>query len=301
MSYEWNRAQFSAQMKRSSDGAMFSTDWYDQLLPAAQLRPFIAHYTIMTVCCSGPIEEVILCPSPQLDFITLGSWTIGHQRQRQGAILRGPQSRAEMFRSLGSQSFSVALTPLGLQLFGPRCAETLADQIGAATKLLGHNFEPLLESIRAASSPETKADIADRFFAQMLPQAEGISDPIVPTLERWIADPDAVSVEAMCTRLGVSHSKLGRLCRRYLGFTPKFLLRRARFLRMLDQLNLHPYREWPTFLDPRYVDQSHFIRDFHAFMGMTPSTYLARSRPLTLAHLHEQQLLDCFAEQRMAA
>jgi AraC-like DNA-binding protein len=301
MSYEWNRAQFSARAKRSAGQADSGPHWFIQLMPATPLRPYIAHYSFMSVSESAPIRELMLCALPRLDFVTSGSWAIGNQHRLHGPILRGPQSRAEIFQSSGSESLTVALTPLGLQMIGANCAEALANRAGSATALLEHDFETLLGALRTAPSPEAKADIADALFLRMLDQAEKAPDPVLAALQRWIADPDAVSVEAMCARLGVSHSKLGRLCRRYFGFTPKFLLRRARFLRMLDQLNLQPYREWPTFLDPRYVDQSHFIRDFHAFMGMTPSCYLASPRPMALAQLHEQQLLDCFAEQRMAA
>jgi AraC-like DNA-binding protein len=301
MSYEWSSAQFHAQPKPSPKRPNCRAERFIQLLPNVMLRPYVSHYTIMSVSSADPIEDLILCPLPQLDFITSGSWSIGNQRHIQGAILRGPQSRAEVVKTSGSETLSVTLTPLGLQMLGSQCAETLADRIASGASLFGQDFGRLLATLRTAPSPEAKADIVDSYFARLLQQKEIAPNPIMTTLERWIADPDAVSVETMCARLGISHSKLGRLCRRYFGFTPKFLLRRARFLRTLDQINLQPYREWPTFLDSRYVDQSHFIRDFHAFMGMTPSSYLGRSRPIALAQLHEQQLLDCFSEQRMAA
>lgn len=41
--------------------------------------------------------------------------------------------------------------------------------------------------------------------------------------------------------------------------------------------------QWPHFLDPQYVDQSHMIRDFHKFIGMSPTQYFAMERPLLAA------------------
>jgi len=36
-------------------------------------------------------------------------------------------------------------------------------------------------------------------------------------------------------------------------------------------------------MDAQYHDQAHFNRDFHDFMGMSPSNYLALPRPISRA------------------
>ncbi len=103
---------------------------------------------------------------------------------------------------------------------------------------------------------------------------------LVSRLSNLIDDPDTESVEQICDVLEMSHSRLVRLCRNAFGFTPKYLLRRARFRGMLIELRIRPYAEWRTFLDPRYVDQSHFIRDFQYFLHMAPTHYLALASDL---------------------
>jgi methylphosphotriester-DNA--protein-cysteine methyltransferase len=100
-----------------------------------------------------------------------------------------------------------------------------------------------------------------------------------PSLAQRISDlidhPDTESVEQICLALDISHARLVRICRREFGHTPKTLMRRARFMGMLTELRIRPYTQWRFFLDPRYVDQSHFIRDFQYFLGMAPTRYLA--------------------------
>lgn len=94
-------------------------------------------------------------------------------------------------------------------------------------------------------------------------------------LAAWIEHPDTGSVEQICAALGMSHARLARLSRRAFGDTPKLLIRRARLMRMVAILEIRPYREWRDFLDWRYVDQSHFIRDFKHFLGLAPRDYSA--------------------------
>ena len=64
------------------------------------------------------------------------------------------------------------------------------------------------------------------------------------------------------------------------GFAPKRLLRRQRFLDTLGQVRTQPDAKFIALLDERYFDQSHFIRDFREFMGMTPREFLACPRDI---------------------
>lgn len=90
-----------------------------------------------------------------------------------------------------------------------------------------------------------------------------------------LEDPEITSVGELGERLHLSLASLRRLCTRAFGQTPKGLIRRYRFARMLFALEHRPYREWRQFIDLAYCDQSHFIRDCHCFLGMAPSHYLA--------------------------
>jgi AraC-like DNA-binding protein len=64
------------------------------------------------------------------------------------------------------------------------------------------------------------------------------------------------------------------------GFAPKLLLLRQRFLRTLHVLRTRLDEPWAKLLDAAYSDQSHFVRDFHRFMGMSPTAYFKRPHPV---------------------
>ena len=91
-----------------------------------------------------------------------------------------------------------------------------------------------------------------------------------------LTNPDFTSVTEICDAVAMSHPRLLRLCQRALGATPKKLLRQHRFERSMAKLRSQSYRDWRRCIDPQYVDQSHFIRDAHHFLGMSPSRYLAQ-------------------------
>ena len=116
---------------------------------------------------------------------------------------------------------------------------------------------------------------AGNLFACPLPQPNAFQPSRRARLPQLLADPDIGTVEQLCDQLDMTQSRLARLCRSIYGETPKKLLRRARFGRMLEALARHPYAEWRSFIDPNYFDQSHFIRDFRHFLGVPPSRYLA--------------------------
>jgi AraC-like DNA-binding protein len=79
------------------------------------------------------------------------------------------------------------------------------------------------------------------------------------------------SVAALAAEAEMSHKKFIRLFTDEVGFTPKIYLRVARFQRVLETGD--------AVEQGGYFDQSHFIRDFREFSGLTPTEYLIRRGP----------------------
>ena len=76
---------------------------------------------------------------------------------------------------------------------------------------------------------------------------------------------------------GLSLKRLIRVFAAEVGLTPKLYLRIARFERLLADVYDRPSVDWSGLAATHgYFDQSHLIRDFRDFAGMTPTAYLAR-------------------------
>jgi AraC-like DNA-binding protein len=307
MSYHWNHAAFEQNCGRSEIAQHASGENEPDvrilsMLPARPLRGFIQDYSCISAASDHLMNDALLGATLSLDFILTGQWRLGPNRQAvSGSILRGPLSSSMQAETRQSETFSIALTPLGWSRFCGQDASQLADKICPANMLFGRRVERLASELKSASSPEAQAQVADAFFLALASPKLSEQEILVDQLQLWLDDPETYSVEQFGLTHGMTPAKLGRVCRRAFGFTPKFLVRRARFLRMLDMLMVRPYEEWRNFLDPLYVDQSHFIRDFHSFMGMAPNRYLSLPHPVQAEMTAQRRLLSDFDQLERAA
>lgn len=260
-------------------------------LPCEALQPFVTTYYRSDVICSPrePWLEDYLHPEwANLRF--LGSGAVhsvigpGELQPCPAFVVTGPTSRAARFRMQSGRSWGIGLLPLGWAALFASDASNYADRFvdGLADPLYAP-FAPLARAL-AASTGDHAEELAlieehmARIFATV-----GPPDPAVLALSAALLDPDMVAVADMAEHLGMTVRSLERLSRRAFGFPPKLLIRRQRFLRSLARFMLDPSLTWLGSLDCHYHDQSHFVRDFRRFMGMSPSDYAKCDKPLLAA------------------
>jgi AraC-like DNA-binding protein len=87
-------------------------------------------------------------------------------------------------------------------------------------------------------------------------------------------------VRDVSDRVGLSSRRLMELFREQTGLTPKAFQRVRRFQHVLQSLRRQSDGNWAALaMDCGYYDQAHFIHDFRAFAGMTPSEYVTMATP----------------------
>ena len=92
-------------------------------------------------------------------------------------------------------------------------------------------------------------------------------------------DREITRVEEVCQRFGRSARTLQRMFQRYVGVSPKWVLRRYRLHEAAARLAEGTSGTWAEVAaDLGYYDQSHFIRDFTRAIGMTPVAYAEACR-----------------------
>jgi AraC-like DNA-binding protein len=88
----------------------------------------------------------------------------------------------------------------------------------------------------------------------------------------------AISVRQVASATGVGERRLERAFARCVGLSPKQLARVLRFLHTVRHMGRTRWAGAPLALDAGYADQSHFIREFKALAGVTPTAFVAERR-----------------------
>jgi AraC-like DNA-binding protein len=151
-----------------------------------------------------------------------------------------------------------------------------------------HGLDVNLETVWGARATELRdrlldaPTLAEKFQvmeaalrAALVPARE--RHPVVAFALRAFRSPEPTSVAGVVERTGFSARRFIALFTREVGLTPKLFLRVQRFQHVVRRLHAdHEPALADVALTCGYYDQSHFIHDFRAFSGVSPTDYLAR-------------------------
>lgn len=202
-----------------------------------------------------------------------------------GPVVQGPTTRLTAFSGRNGILMGVGLLPAGwAMLYGGDAAGLANTSRPLADYVPGIGSGEISRRLHAAPDFAARAAICtESLMARFAAGERSMRVERILAVQSAIADPAIATVAQLAQACGLGLRTLERLCLSAMGFPPKLLLRRQRFLRMLGLMHLRPYQDWPAFLDPHYSDQSHMIRDFRLFLGTTPTGYFARPRPVLQA------------------
>jgi len=201
----------------------------------------------------------------------------------------GPSSLPTEFSLGNTRMWGVGLFPLGWAKFMLAPAADLANGlVDGETHPAFANFATLAAELFDGEPDDEKEyqRIISRFRALNRPHPE---ERRIIAVHAALVDPAITSVVEIAEAVGIAQRTLERLCRRAFGFSPKRLLRRQRFMRSLAAFMLEHGQNWTAAMDPHYHDQAHFVRDFRAFMTMSPREYAALDHPILHAFMHERE------------
>ncbi len=252
-----------------------------------RLQPYLTRlYSVTIDCEEGVVFTDFLHPEwAALRFVEgtpiLASVGPGLLQAQSPFIAHGPISKAIHFGVSRSRVWGLSLQPAGWAKFIDGPADEFSDRTFDGSEHRAFSaFDPLVGIIRNARGN------SHVIVEQMLDHLNRLEDRDVSheaqifACQEALRDPEISGVAELGERIGMSKRSLGRLCRRYFGFPPKVLLRRQRFLRSLAQYIMAPSGTWIGAMDGQYHDQAQFVREFRAFMGLSPRQYASLPHPI---------------------
>jgi AraC-like DNA-binding protein len=253
--------------------------------PAEALRPYISSYYFTDIPDSGPVADLLHPEWANIRFIMTGFWTarlagVEANSNDVPATIYGPTSRTTVVKGVPpTRTAGVGLLPLGWAHLIGKPAHRFSDRISPLQEVFPDDAERLLVASREAGDDEALRRIFDDFFLA-LDAARPQPEAPLARAHTLLLDPAVRTAQEFAAGLGLSARHVARLSLDMFGFPPKLLLRRQRFLRTLNMMRSRLDEPWATLLDESYYDQSHFVRDFHRFMEMSPTQYFALPRLL---------------------
>jgi AraC-like DNA-binding protein len=166
----------------------------------------------------------------------------------------------------------IKFRPGAFQPFYGGSVHELTNRVVALAAVFGLEGEELADAVRA----EERAPFAvmEAFLRARLPAPDPNLDVLADIVRTMLEQPAIVRVDALAARHAMSARTLQRLFRRYVGVSPKWVLRRYRLHEAAERIAEGRDGNWAaTALELGYFDQAHFIRDFKALVGASPAQY----------------------------
>ncbi len=175
------------------------------------------------------------------------------------------------------------LTPGGASpFFGPD-TEALSGAHVSLDALWGREAALVRERVLEARTPDARLRALEAALTARLlrrPARPLARDPAVDFALAAFADPSrATTVADVTGQLGMSSKRFIRSFTEQVGLTPKRYCRVQRFQQAISAIARDERVSWAGVAAAcGYYDQAHFIHDFRAFAGLTPTEYVARRR-----------------------
>ncbi|MCW0215730.1 MAG: helix-turn-helix domain-containing protein [Pseudonocardia sp.] len=173
--------------------------------------------------------------------------------------------------------FGVKFRPGAFLPFLGEPVSSITDVTMPASRLWGR---PADELAAAMTGPVPELiERAEAFLRARWPEPDPHVVLVGGIVAALLRDRSTSRVEDVVERFGIAPRTLQRLFARYVGVSPKWVLRRYRLHEAAARLAEEQDRPWAEVAaELGYFDQSHFIRDFTAAIGLTPVAYAQACR-----------------------
>jgi len=193
--------------------------------------------------------------------------------------LWGQITRPLPIRSLGAHVM------LGVRFFTHATSFLLDDEIGIfndqvsdLTDVIGKDIRDLHSQLLEADSAGIRITLLDNFFTGKLTRASRRRDrldKVARILTSITQNPTENNIGWIAGTFGITTRYLHKLVYQHTGLSPKSFDKIHRFKTSLQLIGENKLPLTSIAYDAGYFDQSHFIRDFKSFTGLTPSAYLS--------------------------
>ncbi|TMB70059.1 MAG: AraC family transcriptional regulator [Chloroflexi bacterium] len=201
-----------------------------------------------------------------------------------GSIISGPHSGVFVIDTQQASVLGVAFAPGGAAPFLGMPASEVRDLHVSLEDIWGTSAAGLRERLVEAE-PHDRFGLLEHWLIQQAFGDLSRHPAVTYALTEFSGVPHTRTVSAVTDRVGLSSRRFIEVFNDEVGLTPKLYCRIQRFQHAIRLAHQNEDVDWAD-LAARvgYYDQSHLIREFQEFSGLSPSAYL-KDRGIHLNHV----------------
>ncbi|MCX6050240.1 MAG: helix-turn-helix transcriptional regulator [Chloroflexi bacterium] len=239
-------------------------------MPSEELRFFVEHYWRIQWDLRGqaPYRQETL-PHPCVN------WVFEHANSRIYGVVKGKFAR---LLSGKGQVFSIKFKPGAFFPFVQTPIDRFTDRSIRCEEIFGPASQALEAALLALDDEAAMVEMVENFLRERLPAEDEQVVMVNQIIDQIIADRTIIKVDELVRQCNLHKRTLQRLFSQYVGMSPKWVIKIYRLQEAAEQLTDGAAPAWAQMaLELGYFDQAHFIKDFKAIIGLSPTEYVSSS------------------------
>lgn len=238
------------------------------------VQGFEAGYSREKILPDGAIELIIdLDTQPKTIFDDEDSPGF---RTVQKAWISGERTRYIVIGANSNQSMvGVRFRPGGAYPFFRFPISELSESVTELDLIWGRLVEEIRNELGEIEQPEESLLRLESFLLRQVQRSLEPNRLITFAVHQLQQSPQFLAIRDLAGMIGITQKHLISQFEKVVGLRPKSFARVCKFQKVINLIEQQNEIEWSAVaLDCGYYDQAHFIKEFHAFSGLNPSTYL---------------------------
>jgi AraC-like DNA-binding protein len=265
---------------------------FKEIPPDQRLRPFVKCFYFYESQSSADYDDTVY-PSGNTEVIFnlgKGRW----QAKRNDVFYTTPAvevwgqiTKPLAIRSLGENvMLGVRFYPHSMAFFSRESLADLNNEVTDASMLFGSSVHTLHQQLLETPALPQRIALLEDYFLKQLVVTEKRYDKIklVGNMVSTLAESTGNErITELSVRNKISSRYVTQLFSQYTGIQPKLLSKINRFQYSLSLISSRDQDLTSIAYDAGYFDQSHFIREFKLFTGITPNAFATRASAMNQA------------------